>query len=157
MSRVLLLFYALIKYYHTRTRIIKDIQSSFVINSFKMRRSHHTELRLLLTFLYIYLNCNTFVYVKQVVFHYSLLSSPFKYPYTYIHIRAIVGGCVSFIYRCLLIYALWRKMADLLLISILFLTALISLRLIFDFFVQSVEDREDGAFEILLGFEMGVG
>jgi hypothetical protein len=99
-----------------------------------MHRSHHIELRLFLTCFYIYLNCQTFLYVKRVIFHYALLSSPFTHPYLYIHIRAIVGSCVSLIYRCLLLYALWRKMADLLLISIVFLATLICLRLIFDFY-----------------------
>ncbi|CAF3427211.1 unnamed protein product [Rotaria socialis] len=99
-----------------------------------MYRSHHIELRLLLTCFYIYLNCHTILYVKQVIFHYAFLSSPFTYPYTYIHIRTIVGSCVSLIYRCLLLYALWCKMADLLLISIIFLTALICLRIVFDFY-----------------------
>lgn len=99
-----------------------------------MDRSHHIELRILLTCFYIYLNCQTLFYVKEVVFHYSLLSSPFTDPYTYIHIRAIVGSCVSLFYSCLLLYALWRKKADLLLISIIFLTALICLRVIFDLY-----------------------
>ncbi|CAF0867073.1 unnamed protein product [Rotaria sp. Silwood1] len=99
-----------------------------------MRSSHLTELRLLLICFYIYLNCHTIVYVKQVIFHCSMLSSPFAHPYTYIHIRAVVGGCASLIYRFLLLYATWRKMADLLLISLIFLTALICLQLIFDFY-----------------------
>ncbi|CAF2510008.1 unnamed protein product [Rotaria sp. Silwood2] len=99
-----------------------------------MHRSHYIELRLLLTCFYIYLNCQTILHVKLVIFHNSLLSSPFTHPYTYIHIRAIIGGCVSLVYRCLLLYAIWRKMADLLLISIIFLTALTCLRIIFDFY-----------------------
>jgi hypothetical protein len=102
-----------------------------------MHRSHHIELRLFLTCFYIYLNCQTFLYVKRVIFHYALLSSPFTHPYLYIHIRAIVGSCVSLIYRCLLLYALWRKMADLLLISIVFLATLICLRLIFPVILNS--------------------
>jgi len=72
--------------------------------------------------------------MKQIIFHYSLLSSPFTHPYTYIHIRAIVGGCVLLIYRFLLLYALWRKMPDLILIAIIFLAALLGVRLIFDFY-----------------------
>ena len=97
-----------------------------------MHRTHHIELRLLLTCLYIYLNCYTFLYAKQVIFHYSLFSSSSANGYTYIHIRTIVGSCVSLIYRCLLLYALWRKMADLLLISIIFLAALTGIQLILD-------------------------
>ncbi|CAF0916022.1 unnamed protein product [Rotaria sordida] len=99
-----------------------------------MHRFHRTELRLLLTCFYIYLNCHTILYVKQVIFHNSLLSSPFTHPYTYIHIRTIVGSTVGLVYRCLLLYALWRKMPDLLLISIIFLTALMCLRIFFDIY-----------------------
>ncbi|UJR29154.1 hypothetical protein I4U23_010368 [Adineta vaga] len=99
-----------------------------------MDRSHHIELRLLLTCFYIYLNCHTILYIKQVSFHFFLLTSPFSQPFVYMHIRATVGSCVSLIYRCLLLYALWKKMADLLLVSIIFLTALISLRVIFDLY-----------------------
>ena len=99
-----------------------------------MRRHpiHHIELRLLLTCFYIYLSCQTLIYVKQVIFHYSFFTSPFQNPYTYIHIRAIAGGCTSIIFRLLLLYAIWYQMADLSLISIVFLTVLICLRLIFD-------------------------
>lgn len=99
-----------------------------------MHRSHHIELRLLLTCFYIYLNCQSFLYVKHVIFHYGLLSTPFTHPYMYIHIRAIVGNCISLIYRVFLLYAIWHKMADLLLISITFLAALMCLRLIFDLY-----------------------
>ncbi|CAF0960986.1 unnamed protein product [Adineta ricciae] len=97
-----------------------------------MNRTHHIELRLLLTCLYIYLNYQTIVYIKQVIFHFSFFESPFDQPFMYIHIRATVGSCVSLIYRCLLLYALWKKMADLLLVSIIFLGALAGLRVIFD-------------------------
>ena len=99
-----------------------------------MHPSHHIELRLLLTCFYIYLNYQTLIYIKHVTFHYSLLSSPFQHPYTYIHIRALAGNCTSFIYRCLLLYALWHKMSDLLLVSIIFLIGLLCLRIIFDFY-----------------------
>ncbi len=99
-----------------------------------MHQSHRIELRLLLTCFYIYLNCYTLLYMKQVVFHYSLLSSPFTHPYAYIYIRAVAGNFAALVYRLLLLYALWHKMIDLLLISIIFLTGLICLRLIFDFY-----------------------
>jgi hypothetical protein len=99
-----------------------------------MHPSHRVELRLLLTCFYIYLNFQTLIYIKQVTFHYSLLSKPFKHPYTYIHIRAVPGNCTSLIYRCLLLYALWHKMSDLLLISIIFLIGLLFLRATFDFY-----------------------
>jgi hypothetical protein len=99
-----------------------------------MHPSHHIELRLLLTCFYIYLNYQTLIYIKQVTFHYSLLTSPFQYPYTYIHIRAIPGNCTLFIYRCLLLYALWYKMSSLFLISIIFHIGLLCLRIIFDFY-----------------------
>jgi hypothetical protein len=116
-------------------KIIKDIKSSSVTNNrFKMHRTHHVELRLLLTCFYIHLICHTFLYIKQVFFHNSLLSSPFRHPYAYVHIRAIVGSCVSLLYRFLLLYALWRRMAALLLISIIFLATLTTMRLFLDFY-----------------------
>lgn len=99
-----------------------------------MHRSDHIELRLLLTCFYIYLNCHTLLYIKQVIFHYSLLSSPLTYPYTYIHILSIAVNCAALIYRFLLLYALWHKMVDLFLVSIIFLAALICLRPIFDLY-----------------------
>lgn len=97
-----------------------------------MHPSHRSELRILITCFYIYLNCCTFLYMKQTLFHYSLLTSPFTYPYTYIHIRAIIGNFTTIFYRILLLYALWRQMSDLLLISIIFLFVLLCIRLIFD-------------------------
>ena len=100
----------------------------------EMHRSHRSELRILLTCFYIYLNCNTFLYMKQTFFHNSLLTSPFTYPYTYVHIRAIIGNCISVLYRSLLLYALWRQMPDLLLVSIIFLIVLLVIRLIFDIY-----------------------
>ena len=103
-----------------------------------MNQSQHIELRLLLACFYIYLNCHTLLYIKQVFFHYLLLSpsslSSFTYSYTYICIRGIAGSCVSVIYRFLLLYALWYKMGDLLLISIVFLMGLLCLQLIFDIY-----------------------
>jgi hypothetical protein len=72
-----------------------------------------------------------------VIFHYSLVSSRFEHPYIYIHIRAIVGGSISITYRFLLLYALWRKMADLFLISLIFLVAVILTRLTLDFYCYS--------------------
>jgi hypothetical protein len=78
---------------------------SLIIGKQKGNHNHHIELRLLLICFYIY--------IKQVTFHYSLLSSPFQHPYTYI---------------------LWHQMVDLLLISIIFLIGLICLRVIFDFY-----------------------
>ncbi|CAF0715303.1 unnamed protein product [Adineta steineri] len=106
-------------------------------HTFEMNRSHYIELRLLLTCFYIYLNYHTLIYMKQVIFHYSMLTSPFTHPYLYIHIRAIVGGCISLTYRYFLVYALWRKMADLLLISIIFLITVLSLRFLFDIYGYS--------------------
>ena len=97
-----------------------------------MHRSHRIELRLLLTLFFIHLNCNTILYVKQAIFHPTLFSSPFMYPYTYIRLRALIGGSLSFVYRVLLVYALWRKMTDLYVIAIILLVLLTLLRLIFD-------------------------
>ncbi len=99
-----------------------------------MHRSRHIELRLLLTCFYIYLNCHSVLYIKQVIFQYLLLSSSFTYSHTYIHIGVMAGHCVSLIYRFLLLYALWHRMADLILISIVFLIGLICLRFVFDFY-----------------------